>query len=420
MQRYILTTALLLTFALSLDAAEIPERYWPRWRGPNDSGSTLQGDFPAKWTEGDGIVWKKKLPGRGYSTPIVWGEQIIMTSVIEGQDVALAVDWDGEILWQTKVGVARRGKHRNGSGSNPSAISDGKNIFVYFKSGNLAALDMSGNLVWKTNLQEKYSRDSLYWDLGTSPVLTDSSVVVAVMHNSGSYVVAYDKQDGDLDWKVDRNYKTPVEGDHSYATPIVMEQNGRQAIIVWGAEHLTAHDAEDGSVIWSCAGFNPDGNRNWVQVASFVISDDVAVVPYGRGSRLAAVKLNGKGDVTATHRQWTRKDTGSFVPTPCALGGKVYVLKDKGQVDCIDAASGSTVFSGQFPKHRMKYYASPTIAGGKMFAPREDGVVLVADVTNGFEFLAENDMGEQIVASPVAIGNRLLIRGAEHLYCIGK
>ena len=419
-KRITLAMLFFVASATFLNAAEIPKRYWPRWRGPSDDGSTLQGDYLSKWSDTDGILWKVKTPGRGYSTPIVWDNQIILTSVVDGKDIAFAMDWDGQSLWETSVGKARNGKHRNGSGSNPSATSDGENVFVYFKSGNLAGLDMKGNLLWQTNLQQKYSRDSLYWDLGTSPVLTKDNVVVAVMHSSGSYVVAYDKKTGELSWKVDRNYKTPVEGDHSYATPIVIDHKGSQAILIWGAERLTAHDAEDGRIIWSCGGFNPDENRNWVQVASFVISDDLAVVPYGRGSRLAAVKLGGQGDVTDTHRVWTREDTGSFVPTPSAVGGRVYVLRDKGQVDCIDAASGKTIFTGNFPKHRSKYYASPTIAGGKMYAPREDGTVLVADLTDGFKFISEFKMGEQVIASPVAVDNKLLIRSDEFLFCIGK
>ena len=301
--------------ATSLSAERLPDRHWPTWRGPNHGGTVSQGNYPTTWSQDKGISWKIELPGRGCSTPIVWDDQIILTCSVEDQDSVLAVNWSGKTLWQTAVGKQRAGKHRNGSGSNPSCVTDGQYIFAYFKSGHLAGLDMEGKLLWKTNLQQRFGKDTLYWDLGTSPVLTKNNINVAVMHKGASYLAAFDKKSGELQWKEDRNYQTPVEGDHSYATPIVKQQSGKEAILVWGAEHLTAHDAENGSLLWSCGGFNPEQKRNWVAVASYVIAGDIAVIPYGRGSRLAGIRLGGSGDVTETHRVWTRTDTGSFVPT---------------------------------------------------------------------------------------------------------
>ena len=413
--------ALTLTLATwTLGAERVPERHWPSWRGPNHGGTVAQGNFLKRWNEKEGIRWKVALPGPGCSTPIVWGNQIMLTCEAADQDTVMALDWSGNKLWQTAVGKQRGGKHRNGSGSNPSCITDGNYVFAYFKSGHLAGLTIEGKLLWKTNLQQRYGKDTLYWDLGTSPVLTRNHVNVAVMHKGNSYLAAFDKQTGELAWKVDRNYETPVEGDHSYATPIVTQQSGKEAILVWGAEHLTAHDAANGNILWSCAGFNPDEKRNWVAVASYVIADDMAVIPYGRGSRLAGIRLGGAGDVSKTHRIWTRTDTGSFVPTPCTDGKQVMLLRDSGEVQGIDPATGKTLWEGRFPKHRAKYYASPVVAGGNMYAPREDGVLLVASLKNGFKFEAENDMGERLIASPVPVGNQLLIRGERHLFCIGK
>jgi outer membrane protein assembly factor BamB len=300
-------------------------------------------------------------------------------------------------------------------------VTDGKHIFVYFKSGNLAGLDMSGKLLWKTNLQERFGRDTLYWDLGTSPVITEKDVVVAVMHKGKSYVAAFEKSSGEVSWKIDRNYETPVEGDHCYATPIVIDHNGQEALLIWGAEHLTAHSAATGKELWSCAGFNPDQNRNWVAVASFVISNDVAVVPYGRAKRLAGVKLGGNGDVTKSHRLWTREDTGSFVPSPCAANGNIYVLNDdKNTVECVAALTGKTLMVERLPKHRAKYYASPTVAGNHIYAPREDGVLVVLNIKDGIKVVSENDMGERLIASVVPVAGRLLIRGEEHLFCVGS
>ena len=193
--------------------------------------------------------------------------------------------------------------------------------------------------------------------------------------------------------------------------------------MVFGGEHLTAHDLSDGKLLWSCGEFNPQAKKNWVPVASPVVCGKLAVVSYGRGAQLHGIKLGGSGDVTATHRAWVRQDTGTFVSTPVVYKNRVYLLRDhgpeRGTVECIDPADGKTVWQGTFPKSSAEYYASPVIAGGRLYAAREDGAVMVAAIEEKFEFLAENDLGESVIASPVPVGNRLFIRGEKHLFCIG-
>lgn len=411
--------AAILVLPLAASAALLPDKHWPGWRGVDSSGSTDKGMYAAKFSDTENVLWKAPLPGKGCSTPVVWGEQIVLTSATDGQDAVLAYDWTGEQLWKTQVGSERKGKHRNGSGSNPSVATDGKLLFALFKSGNLASLDFTGKVDWKKNLAS-YGRDTLYWDFGTSPVLTDRHVVVALMRNKNSWLIAFDKATGEVAWEVERNYETPREGDHSYATPIVRTENGKEVLLVWGAERLTSHSAADGKVLWSCAGFNPKKKNNWVVVGSHVVAGDMAIVPYGRGTHLAGIRLGGAGDVTATHRAWTRDDSGSFVPTPCVSAGKVYILRDRGQVHCVNPADGSSHWEDAFPRGSASYYASPVVAGGHLFATREDGKILTARITDGFKFLHENDMGERIIASPVPVADKLLIRGEKHLFCIGR
>ena len=401
-------------------AAEPGPNSWPGWRGPVSAGSTPSGSYASGWADGKNILWTAPLPGKGCSTPVVWGDRIFITVPIEGEDGIMAFDWKGKVRWQSRMGKTRGGKHRNGSGANPSPVTDGKYIFAYYRSGNFAGLDVTGKVLWKTNLQKRFGEDTLYWDIGTSPVVTARHAVIAVIQERGSFLAAFDKKSGELAWKVARNYECPTEGDHSYTTPIVVRHEGREAILVWGAERLTLHSAADGKIIWSCAGFNPEEKRNWVTVASPVISAGVVVVPYGRGERLAGVKLGGKGDVTATHRLWTVKGNGTFVPTPAVSGDEVYILRDKGQVVCLDSKTGKTKWSGRMPKHRAKYYSSPLVAGGNMYAAREDGVVVVARLGVDFKVLSENDMGERMIASPVPVAGRLLLRGDKALYCIAK
>ncbi len=420
MLRQFVIAVLFLLITVVCHTADVVAENWLQWRGPAFAGDVAGGDYPVSWTKDDNLAWKVELPGPGCSTPLVWEEQIVLTVPIDGKDGVLCLDLAGKEQWRASLGPERPGRHPNGSGCNPSPITDGKTIFVYFKSGTIAALDFEGNILWQKDLQKHFGDDTLFWDIGSSPVLTDDYVVGTVMHGGESGMVAYEKLTGKIAWKMARNYECPREGDHAYTTPIVMGQGKEQFILVWGAEHVTAHSAADGQLLWSCGGFNPDRRRNWLAVASAVVAGDVIVVPYGRGEHLAGVRLGGSGDVTGTHRLWTLHGLGSFVPTPAVHNGKVYVLGDMGEITCIDPDTGKTVWNGALPKGTKKYYASPTIAGGKVYAVREDGVAFVARIDGKFEVLSENPMGEKIIASPVPLSGRLLLRGEQHLFCVGS
>jgi outer membrane protein assembly factor BamB len=371
----------------------------------------------------DKYLWRAALPGKGCSTPIVLDGAIYLTSPVDGKDALLCYDLGGKEKWRAVFDKEAPGKHRNGSGSNASPVTDGDGVFAYFKSGTLAAVGLDGKERWKTNLVERFGPDTLFWDHGTSPVLTAKHVVMARMHHGESWLAAFDKATGEMAWKVARNYTTPTECDNGYSTPLVIEHGGKESILVWGAEHLTIHDAQGGRVTWSCGNFNPQGNRMWPSIATPVIVGDMAVIAYGRNDRgvprLYGIRLTGSGDVTATNHVWKREDLGTFVPTPAVYKGRVILVRDRGEVACIDPATGETVWEGAFPKGRANYYASPLVAGDKLYAPREDGTVFVASIAGGkLELLAENDMGETIIGSPVPVGDRLLIRGTKHLFCI--
>ena len=419
--RIALLTTMLLSICGNLIAAESASN-WPRWRGPQDNGSIETGNYPVQWNA-DGVLWKRSLPGKGCSTPVVWDRRIYVTAPSDGLDSVIAFDWSGERLWHAEFGKEKPGKHRNGSGCNPSPVTDGESVFVYFKSGTLASVDLDGEIRWQTNLVDRFGPDTLFWDHGTSPVLTEKCVVMTRMHKGESWLAAFDKVTGDMRWKIARNYETPVEGDHGYATPLVIQHQGAEGLLVWGGQHLTLHDVTDGKVQWTCGDFNPNSEKLWPSIATPVVCGDVAVVAFGRNDRgnprLHGIRLGGEGDVTATHRIWKRDDVGTFVPTPVAYGGKVYVVGDKGRISCLDPATGKTLWTDSFPKHRANFYGSPLIAGGRLYAPREDGVVFVAELEGGFKLIAENEMGEPVIASPVPASNRLLIRGTETLFCVG-
>ena len=402
-------------------AADAPD--WRSWRGPLRTGSIERGNFPSK-LGADQYLWKTELPGKGCSTPIVLNGLIYLTAPIGETDALLCFDLKGAEKWRAAFGKQNAGKHRNGSGCNASPIPDGKTVYVSVKRGTLAAVDLDGKTRWQTNLVERFGPDTLFWDHGTSPVLTEKHVVMARMHAGESWLAAFDKQTGKLDWKVDRNYKVPVECDHGYTTPLVIDYQGKESVLVWGAEHITIHDAADGQVVWTCGDFNPEANKLWPAIATPVIVDDMVVIAYGRNARgtprTFGVRLAGTGDVTKTNHVWARDDIGTFVPTPAAAKGRIIFVRDKGEVACIDPVTGKTVWEGAFPKHRSNYYASPLIAGDKLYAPREDGTVFVASIAGDkFEVLSENDMGESVIGSPVPTANGILIRGEKSLFSIG-
>ncbi|MBW8036176.1 MAG: PQQ-binding-like beta-propeller repeat protein [Planctomycetes bacterium] len=416
-------TKCIVCFLIITTQSTASETNWPRWRGPGNNGSVTSGNYPVTW-DPEKVLWKIDLPGKGFSTPVVWDKKIYLTTGAKGADTVLAFDWSGKPIWEKQLGPEAEGRHKNGSGSNPSATTDGSAVFVFFKSGNFAALALDGSIRWKKNLFELYGKDKRYWDFGTSPVLTKKYVVIAEMHDRDSWLAAFDKVTGKLVWKAGRNYKTPKEGRQGYSTPIVFSHKGIEALLVWGAQHLTAHDAADGKTLWSCGNFNPEGTELWPTIASPVISGNIAIVPYGRADRrvprLHGIKLGGSGDVTETHRLWKREDTGTFVPTSAEYKGRFYLVRDTGQVECIDPLTGKSIWSGVFPKGKGKFYSSPLIAGGHLYAAREDGMVFVIKLNDKFEIVSEIDMKDKIIASPIAISNRLLIRTNHHLFCIGS
>mgnify|MGYP003346691251 FL=1 len=416
----VMTTWLVVFSARWGIPAEVAD--WRAWRGPLGNGSVEQGTYPVKF-DASTYHWRTQLPGKGCSTPILLNGLIYLTTPADGNDAVACYDMQGAEKWRTVFGKENAGKHRNGSGSNASPVTDGSGVYVFFKSGTFAAVDLNGKVRWKADLVERFGKDTLYWDHGTSPVLTEKYVIMARMHQGESWLAAFDKLTGEMAWIVARNYSTPTECDHGYTTPVVMQYQGKESILVWGAEHLTIHNASDGLVTWSCGNFNPEANKLWPAIATPVIVGDMVIIAYGRNDRgtprLHGIRLTGSGDVTSTNHVWRRDDVGTFVPTPVVYKGRVILVRDRGEVASIDPATGKTVWEGMFPRNRANFYASPLIAGDKLYAPREDGTVFVANVANDkFEVLSENNMDESVIGSPVPAADGILIRGEKHLFYI--
>lgn len=403
---------------------------WPNWRGPGLDGTAVGTGYVAEWGPDKHVLWKVPLPGLGASTPAIWGDRVVVTCEIDGKDAVICLDRGGRELWRTTLGDARAGKHKKASSANPSPTTDGERVWVYFKSGDLTCLDLAtGEKRWQANLQQRFGEDTLWWDLGTSPVLTAKAVVVAVMQTGRSYLAAFDRRTGDLLWKQDREVAAPEEAAQSYSTPLVAvgdpaKGEPAEVLMVLGADHVTAHDAATGAELWRVGGLNPEANGFFRSIASPVLAGDLVIAPYARGGTITAIRRGGSGDVTKTHVAWVRTDVGSDVPTPAVSDGRIVVCTDKGVVEGLDAATGQTLWRKELPKNRHAYSASPIVVDGRVIVVREDGeasVLVCPGSAEGEEVavLGGGSLAEMTVATPVCVDGRIYLRTHDSLWCIG-
>ena len=402
---------------------------WPNWRGPAVDGVAAGTGYVSSWSPTEHVLWRLKLPGLGASTPAVWGDRVIVTCAVDGKDAVLCLDRNGKEIWRREVGTEKPGKHKKATGCNPSPVTDGKHVWVYYKSGDLAALNLAdGTVVWQTNLQEKFGADTLWWDLGTSPVLSKRAVIVAVMQTGPSYLAAFDRTSGELLWKQDRMLDAPEEAAQSYSTPLVIAGDAAkgepdEVLVVLGADHVTAHDAATGRELWRVGGLNPTGNTYFRSIASPVVAGDLVIAPYARGESLTAIRRGGMGNVTGSHVAWARTDLGADVPTPAFKDGRLVVCTDKGKVVSLDAATGTTRATTELPKNRNAYSASPVIVDGRIIVTREDGESSVlawpAVAAETFTLLGQGVVEEMTVATPVCVDGRILVRTHDSLWCLG-
>ena len=376
-------------------------------------------------SEGKGVAWKVELPGRGCSTPVVSGGLIFLTAPLDDADTLWAYDMAGKKKWSQSYGKQTPGRGQQvGSGANSSAVTDGEVVVAYFKSGQVVACSHDGKKLWDLNLQKKYGEDKLWWDQGTSPLLGEGIVVIAVMQTDGnSYLVGLDAKTGEEKWKTDREFETAKESGDSYTTPHLAKIGGVDTVISFGADHITGHDLQTGKQLWYSGGINPESAGMWRTIASSVITNGIVVVPHGRGEWLMALKAGGEGDITKSNVLWRKKIANTDAATPLAHDGKVYILVDRGKsrgtVLCLDAETGKEIWEEKLPKSASTYYSSPILVGDTLCCPREDGVVFMAKITkDGLGEVKENKLGNSFIASPIAVDGKLLLRGDKHLWCL--
>jgi outer membrane protein assembly factor BamB len=408
-----------LLSSLILSSAVAAAGEWGQWRGPLQNGVVPGENFPLTWGEEQNILWKVQLPGWGTSTPAVWDDRIFVSTVIEQANGLICLDRAGQEQWRATLGEASTNRNRKASAANPSPVTDGTNVFAYYKSGDLACVDFDGQTVWQVNLQKEYGEDRLNWDLGTSPVLTKQAVVVAVMHQGPSYVVALDRSTGKVLWRKERDLGAPAESRDSYTTPLVVEQDEREVLIILGADHVTAQVADTGEELWRVGDLNPDEQRNYRSIASPVIEGDIILAPYARGESLTAIRTGGSGDVTSTHVLWTA-EVAADVPSPVVYEGRVYICGDRYEMSALDLKTGEVVWQERIPRSNHPFSASPIIAGGHLYCTREDATTFVFKLGQTPELVATNSLRENTYATPAFADGRIYLRTSDYLFCIGE
>jgi outer membrane protein assembly factor BamB len=434
-----MTVAILLALlSFAVNAPSGFEKYWPQWRGPSASGVAEHANPPLEWSEEKNIRWKIEIPGRGYSSPIVWGEHLFVTTAIptgkgapsspsgsEGSSrpgiaatevlrfALLAISRrDGTVTWQRNAieALPHEGTHPDGSWASNSPVTDGEHIIASFGSRGLYCYDLQGKLIWQKDLGDMTTR--LGFGEGSSPALHGNVLVVNWDHEGQSFIVALDKRTGNELWRVDRDEST------SWSTPLVVTHNSKPQVIVSATNRVRSYDLADGKIIWECGGMT----RN--AIPSPVTADGVVYVTSGfRGSALLAIRLDGaKGDISNSPAVvWKYEQDTPYVPSPLLYDGKLYFLKvNTGILSCFNAKTGEPFYARQRLESVPNVYSSPVGAAGRVYLVGREGTTLVIKNGTSFEVLATNKLDDGIDASPALVDHELYLRGRKFLYCIAE
>jgi outer membrane protein assembly factor BamB len=412
------------------------EKYWPQWRGPHATGVALNGNPPAEWSETRNIRWKIEIPGRGASSPVIWGDRLFLLSAVPtGVDVAashtprgaiqprvphrfvvMAIDRrTGKTIWERTAAesVPHESSHPdNGTWASSSATTDGEHVIASFDSFGYFAYDMNGKLVWQLDLGDKRMRNE--FGEGSTPALHGNYLVVVWDHfvPGASFIVTLDKRTGKELWRAKRD-----EID-SWATPLIVEQDGPAQVIVNGMNRLRSYDLETGSIVWEAPGttMNP--------IPSPVAADGMVFATSGfRGNNLKAVRLAGaKGDISNSGAiVWTLERDTPYVPSPLLYNGILYLLKtNSGILSAFDAKSGKPHYQAQRLDGVGEVFSSPVGAAGRVYITDRTGVTLVIRNTPALEVIAKNALDDGVDASPAIVDNTIYIRGYQNLYAIGN
>ena len=420
--KHILRNMLTLLLGVFILVGALYAENWHQWRGPNNDGISHETDVPIQWSQTENVKWRLPLPGEAASTPVISEDKIFLTSAEGNALVLMCISTEGEEIWKQTVGHGNRSV-RGGEGNSaaPSPVTDGEHVWVFLGTGDLACYDFDGNQVWHTNLAERYGSFNLYFVMSTTPLLDKERLYIHLIHSNAWVVLALDKMTGKEIWKHNRKSDATDECEQAYTSPILYRDAEREYLVVHGADYVTAHSLEDGSEIWRCGGLNPvmGYNPSLRFVASPVATEGLIVVPSAKNGPVLGIDPAAKGDITDSKWQlWKLRQGTPDVPSPLIHEGLIYLCGERGNLTCLDAATGEQLYRER--THRHRHRASPVYADGHIYLTSRDGIVNVVKAGRKFEIVARNSIEEAVAASPVISNGTLYLRSYQALYAIGK
>jgi outer membrane protein assembly factor BamB len=383
---------------------------WPQFRGPTGQGHSAEHGLAFEWSESRNVIWKTPVPGLGWSSPVVAGGRVWVTTVVKdrgGSLRALAFDVDtGREVVNVEVFRTRSADATNpkNSRASPTPIVEGDRVYVHFGADGTAALTTSGAIVWKAALRYESQHGN-----GGSPVLYGDLLIVSCDGSDEAFVVALDKRTGKVRWKTARRQPW----DQAYSTPLVIRVGNRDEVVSAGAYRAAAYDPLSGHEIWRVS--YGDGFSN---VPRPVYGQGLLYLATGfQQPSLLAVRADGAGDVTKTHIAWTLRRAAPLTPSPLLAGDELYIVNDAGIASCLDARTGEAHWQQRLGGD---YSASPVFADGRIYFLSEEGVATVIAPDTTFRRLATNALDGAILASMAVSNGSLFIRTDSHLYRVGS
>lgn len=412
---------------------------WPQWRGPQQDGISTETGLPLELGEGPNLAWKRELPGWGTSTPIIWGDDLFITSQRGEELLLLRLEREsGKTVWEKVVGHGGAARmelrlksaeerrqqrfHDSHNLASPSPTTRGERVYVHFGNGDLAAFDFDGKELWKRNLQEEHGQYTIWWGHANSPVLHGNLVISVCMQDSladlngktsDSYLVAHDQLTGKEVWKTLRNTGASSEPCDSYVTPVFHATPTGPELVVMGGTVLDAYDPSSGKRLWQLPGLG--GNR---VITGPTIAGDRVFTTVGMRGHLLAVKLEGnRGDRPPEDVVWRHTKGTPDTPCPVVTAGLVFIVSDNGIATALDAATGAPRWTERL---EGDYRASPIAAEGRVYFTSQTGVTTVVAAAPELKKLARAALDDEVIASPAISGGRIFVRGKKQLYCFRR
>ena len=390
---------------------------WPHWRGDDGNGVSLTAQPPTTWSKTENVRWKVAIPGVGSGSPIIWENRVFVTSAVPAGgrrfdfEVFCFDRASGNLLWQktATTAVPHEGTHNTNGFASASPCTDGEYLYAHFGSRGIYCYTLDGDLVWKRDDLGQMTMRGTFGE-GSSPTIAGDKIIVPWDHEGPSSLMALNKLTGDTEWRVDRDEPS------CWATPLVIDHDGQQQVIMNGQNSARAYDLKTGDELWRC------GGQTQRPVACPVAADGLVFVGSGfRGSFLGAFKPDGQGDIRGTdYVVWTKNRDTPDIASLLLSNSRLYYHKAKtGILTCVDASSGTPHYSASRLPNLGNLYASPIAAGGHVYVTDRSGTTVVIKDANELEIVATNSVGETVDATPAPVDDELFIRGEKHLFCIG-